>query len=368
MEDVRHFVQDACEIYAVAELQRLAEEGGLAVTKDAGEKLEAFRAYAAERLLTRADFDKWPNYIENLKHHLPEFFGDLVRTLGSGPMDFIDVERDSRNLNLKGDFMITRPGHEGVSVSLKNYDKSAQRPQCSSGTFNSFPLNFIFETDGVGMFLDSRGLRFKGSSRTNRDAALNAAGLAGVVPLMGRLDGLNDEIKQRFVYGPDFEFLDESKFDKARKQVGSQGQAIILEFLELMGAGKIKDRLLKMTGLDGREEILLIDPKRRSDTITNEAFRNLRFGVSDPRSVVTFESRGQSIRFEFKIDGRLLLVVDVPFTINKNGAWISETYGGTRMHSKEGLMLATGQRRPKKSKELATSTNTYVDFGAAGIF
>ena len=61
-------------------------------------------------------------------------------------------------------------------------------------------------------------------------------------------------------------------------------------------------------------------------------------------------------------------MVDVPFTINKNGAWISEEYQGERFHAKEQKMLATGQRRPKKSKELATSTNTYVDFAAAGIF
>jgi hypothetical protein len=66
---------------------------------------------------------------------------------------------------------------------------------------------------------------------------------------------------------------------------------------------------------------------------------------------------------------RTLLQVDVPFTINKNGAWISgDYYTGTRWHAKEGRQLAWGQRRPKKSRELATSINTYVNFGATGIF
>ncbi len=188
------------------------------------------------------------------------------------------------------------------------------------------------------------------------------------MPLMVKLDELNAAIKDRFVYDPDFEFLDEDEFDKARKEVGASGQAIILEILHRLDPATVKDRLLEMTGLDGREEVLLLDPYRRSDTITNEGFCQLRFGVSDPASTVEFGAHGQSIRFEFILGSRSLLTVDVPFTINKNGAWISDEYEGTRFHEKEGLELATGQRRPMKSKQLATSTNTYVDFDAAGIF
>ena len=79
--------------------------------------------------------------------------------------------------------------------------------------------------------------------------------------------------------------------------------------------------------------------------------------------------RGKGIGFDFVLEGETLVQVDVPFTINKNGAWISGTpYDGVRFHAKEGIDLAYGQRRPKKSKELATSINTYVNFGAAGIF
>ena len=47
---------------------------------------------------------------------------------------------------------------------------------------------------------------------------------------------------------------------------------------------------------------------------------------------------------------------------------MSPSAGGKR-HRKEGLVLDYGQRRPKKSREIATSINTYVEFEkAAGIF
>jgi hypothetical protein len=79
--------------------------------------------------------------------------------------------------------------------------------------------------------------------------------------------------------------------------------------------------------------------------------------------------RGQGIGFDLINEDRVLLQVDVPFTINKNGAWISgDPYVGARWHEKEQASLAYGQRRPRKSRELATSINTYVNFGATGIF
>ena len=79
--------------------------------------------------------------------------------------------------------------------------------------------------------------------------------------------------------------------------------------------------------------------------------------------------RGQGLGIEFVHENVVVLKAQVPFTINKNGAWISGTpYAGVRLHHKEGVELAFGQRRPKKSRELATSVNTYLDLQPTGIF
>ena len=124
-----------------------------------------------------------------------------------------------------------------------------------------------------------------------------------------------------------------------------------------------------MIGMDGEEEMLLMDPNQFTDSITNPIFRALRVALQDPATQLVVGRRGQGVGFNFVIGDLPLLQVDVPFTINKNGAWISgDYYVGTKWHAKEQRNLAYGQRRPKKSRELATSINTYVNFGATGIF
>ena len=77
---------------------------------------------------------------------------------------------------------------------------------------------------------------------------------------------------------------------------------------------------------------------------------------------------GQSLRFQFSDDLGDILTIDVPFTLQKNGAWFlpkSGAYEGYKYHKKEKTNLLWGQRRPKKSKEIATSINTYMLLGKA---
>lgn len=64
-----------------------------------------------------------------------------------------------------------------------------------------------------------------------------------------------------------------------------------------------------------------------------------------------------------------MLAIDVPCTVNTNGAWIrdGEPYAGTRYHVKEKQDLTWGERRPKKCREIATSINTYLDLGPTGV-
>jgi hypothetical protein len=183
------------------------------------------------------------------------------------------------------------------------------------------------------------------------------------------MDELNAAIRARFIDGPEFEFIDEATFDQARKECGEAGAAVALEILESIDPARLKARALRMTGMDGVEEMLLMDPLQFADSITNPTFAMLRDSLHDPTTTVRIGRRGQGIGLDFLSDERVLLQVDVPFTINKNGAWISgDRYEGTKWHTKEGRELAYGQRRPRKSRELATSINTYVNFGATGIF
>lgn len=373
MQQKQHHIQDALELYAVALLQRLAQERGVALSRDAAGKLRAFHTYAAARGLTDSDFDsgEWAAYKATLDKFLPCFVDRLIQTLPGRRMDFIDVEAAYRDTNKKGDFVIVTDRGETISVSLKNYLGRGLRPQLSSGTYNSFVLGFLFEADGVGCYKDPQtGTRFKGSTVARRDSVLDANGYGKIKAVMQRMDELNRQIKQRFVYSPEFKYLDEGLFKEARQECGDAGATLALQALAPLDNDRIKARLLKMTGFDGKEEILLLYQDRFTDSITVPGFGKLRAAVQAPDTKVTFAKRGQSIRFDFVAGGEVILSVDVPFTINKNGAWISSPpFKGLQYHDGEKMNLAWGQRRPKKSKELATSTNTYVDFSKKpGIF
>jgi len=364
-----HFIQDAMELYAVARLQQLAENNGVAGAADATKKMAAFRDYAEARDLNSDDFEngEYGQYMSNLERALPNFISRLNDQYQGRPIDFIDVEAKYRNLGLKGDFLVVLDrGREQHSVSLKNYRKSASRPQVSSGTFNSFIVNFLFDSQGVGSWLDpTMGTKFR--SGAGRDEAFIRNGYGHLLPAVRELDALNLQIKERFVLSDEFEFLDEAIFDHARKEIGLMGASICAEILQLLPRELVARRLLKMTGLDGAEHFLIIDSVRDIDTLTSKRLQQLLVGCQ--RAPVHFDLVKQGLRFAWVEGDESLLTVDVPFTINKNGAWVSdEPYPGTRPYRGEPYPLAFNQRRPRKSRELATSINTYVNFEASGVF
>lgn len=369
METVEHHIQDAAELLAVAEMQFYAEQSGLSRGNRSKKMYREYENYLSERNVSARDLRKFPEYIDNIKIHIPTFINRFRNVKSTTDLHFHCNEKDQRNLGKKGDFAIEIDGNNRYSVSLKNYRKSIARPQVQAGTFNSFVLSFLFESaEGVGKFKDPRnGETFHGATKARRDACLRETNRSSFIPLLGKLDTLNSEIKETFVNSPKFEFLDESVFDKARKRVGNKGAELALEILEAIPINNIRKQMVQRIGFDGVEDQLMFDPIRYTDSITVPTFSNLIRSVREDADF-QFGLNGQGISFEFSNKNKNILSIQVPFTINKNGAWISEKYTGKRFHEKEGKMLATGQRRPKKSRELATSVNTYLDLNSAGIF
>jgi len=372
MRDSEHYLQDACELYAVALLQKTAEECQIAAHKNSKIKEEAFWNYLSERNMGQADLETEPGltYVTSLNKHLPHFVREIAAKWPTARLDFIDVEAEYRNRKLRGDFVIQGFPLGDTAVSLKNYRNGARRPQVCSGTYNSFILNFMFSSPAVGTFKAGEdGPLFRGSDTSARDNAIRLIGLEKVLPKVHRLDELNRAIRAKFIDGPEFEFFEQHSFKKTCQEVGNEGAQIASEILSSVDPGAVKARLLTMTGLDGEDEILLIEPTTYTDTITNERFKNLRSSLNQATTKTQIVKRGQGLGIDFVHENAVILKVQVPFTINKNGAWISGTpYAGTRLHQKEGVELAFGQRRPRKSRELATSVNTYLDLQPTGIF
>lgn len=374
VREVEHHIQDACEIFAVATLQRLAWEDSRGSRTSFDATIEEFNDYLASRNLSESEIrgGSYSEYIISVERHVPAFYDRFTRLHPSGDLAFDVIEVEARNAKRKADFAITVAEERATyEVSLKNYRSSARRPQVCSGTFNSFILNMLFASPSVGAFTDVNGETFRGSDRTKRDFAVQNVAGAGTVLELKALDELNASMRELFL-GPEFEFLHPERFKTVAQQVGRRGRDICLSLLWSFPGERVRQRVLTMAGLDGAEDALFFDPDVSTDSITNERFRHLLETVQDPSTTLAYEKEGaQSIRFAFRDhEGVEVLTISVPFTINKNGAWISDSkyLNGPRYHAKEGQELAYGQRRPRKSREIATSVNTYVEFGKAGIF
>lgn len=372
MRDSEHFIQDACELYAVALLQKHAQQHNISAVADAKEKEKSFHGYLAQRSMGPDDLEVEPGltYINNLERHIPVFVAKLAKMWPSAKLEFINVETEYRNLKLRGDFLIKGTPFGDLAVSLKNYRNGARRPQVCSGTFNSFVLNFVFESTGVGTFFDPISkTTFRGANVEERDEAIVNAGLGVMLSQLHRLDELNKEIRSQFIDGPEYEYFSPEDFKVACAKVGQEGADLAGKILKQLPREVIRKRILTMTGFDGQDEVLLIEPDTSTDTITNPRFRLLRERLQHEDIAIEIELKGQGLGIVFADRGATVLTAHVPFTINKNGAWISgEPYTGKRFHKKEGVELAYGQRRPKKSRELATSVNTYLDLEPTGIF
>lgn len=375
MRQLEHFAHDAMEIYAAAEMQRLAEDRGIAISIDSTVKYQEFVDYATApgRGLTVDWFTTgpYPEFKTAVDTHMPAFIDGLARRFPGVKMDFISVERAYRIAGLKGDVQIVDDRGGDTSLSLKNYRGNILRPQFNSMTFRSFLLGFVFEPK-VGQYINpATGKKFQGSNVSKRDEALRDNGFDDLVPIMHELDDMNAAIKAQFVYNDRFAVLDEEGeviLDEWRKRIGHEGADIVVAALAKLPPEILKDRILKMIGMDGAEELLLMDPVHCSDTMTNDAFRDLRSRALRSHVEAIRHRQGMQVRL-VDADEVLPLTVTFPFTINTNGAWyMEETPPEGVYYVNEKRILHFRDRRPKKSKELSTMVLTYVDLSKTGIF
>jgi hypothetical protein len=366
-----HHVQDAAEAYLVWQLQLAAESKGVALSGSAADLKKSFDSYLDIRG-ARIHFER-SDYKENIDAVANKFVKDLAKQFPGQQFDFVNVEKEYRDLKKKGDVEVRFSGREAISISVKNYKNGYKRIQLCSGTWNSFLNNFLFVSDGVGMFVDpTNGQRFSGSDRNRRDSLIAHLGLEPLAPVYKFIDDTNDAIRAFYADDPRArmwqDIADQWKVDC--DFYGSNAANRLAEALSEVDAAKVKQRLLVMAGLTFEEELLLIGKGKYLCSLVSDRYRQLLKSVNHPETTVQHRVNGQSLKFTISTDsGEELIEIEVPFTLQKNGAWHlpKEPYKGKQLHPKEGIALAFGERRPKKSRELATSTNTYLDLGRAGL-
>jgi hypothetical protein len=154
--------------------------------------------------------------------------------------------------------------------------------------------------------------------------------------------------------------------------VGNFGAETTLKLFKIIEKELITNRILKSTGIVGNEELLAITKLEYLDSYTNRKFHDLRSDLLDEKIVLDIVRVGQSINFIYSLNKIDRLKVTVPFTINSNGAWHRDVdpYEGKQSINDKGnlVSLRYGELRPYKSREIATSINTYLELTSTGIF
>ena len=365
-----HFIQDATEAYIVYLLQAHAVENKVAITDDVAEKHNTFIQYCEDRDILD-EFNK-SIYKENIYVVIDKFILDLLAKYPNRKFDFVDVEREFRDKKLKGDFIIQFEDGSLISFSLKNYKKGFDRIQLCSGTWHSFLNNFLFESAGVGTFFNPFTQEvFQGCNREYRDSLIEKLGYDALKEVYTFFDSINDTIKKFYTYGEQARYWKNvsAQWKGDCAAYGLKAAEKIISALDSIPKDMIKNRIIKMAGLNYDEEILLVGNGKYLCSLFNQKYAQILKRVNSTESVVEYITNGKGLLFTLCDSVGVIVNIEVPFTLQKNGAWhLPKTkYVGTQYHNKEGVALIHGERRPKKSKEISTSINTFLNLKKSGV-
>lgn len=361
-----HYVQDAAEIYLTAKLQEEAENLGVSISNSSQNIYEEWADYCEDRNVMYQFLNS--KYRENVDSCYSKIVNDLVGKYQNRKFDFKCVDVEYRNLNKKGDLIITFDSGEEISVSVKNYKNGFDSIQVCSGTFNSTLNNFIFDnTDcSPGMYIDPvTGKKFKGSTISKRDALVSVF-YPYLTKYFNRLDEINKEVRDFYLNSDEAKYWDNiaSKWKSDCESVGQKVCSLIVEALSLLPQDLILKRMQKSTGLVSDEHLLCLGNGDYLFSLTNSNYQTLCQRVKNATSVNLY-SKGQSVFYDICDSNGVIISINQPCTLQKNGAWFAvneERFDGLREKNDKGkkVFLAWGERRPMKSRELATSTNTYL--------
>lgn len=360
-----HNIQDTAEVYLTLCLQKEAERRGVASKNISSQINQKFLEDCAKYKI-ETKFFKSP-YYQNVEKTYTSIVDDLIKLFADKKFYFECVEVEYRNLGKKGDILIHVDNGEKISVSVKNYKRGYDTIQVCSGTFNSSLNNILFDnTDcSPGMYRTSDGTKFKGSRKDFRDGFVSKEN-PNLLPFFHQLDKINDDVRQFYIHSPEAEYFEniEKKWKNDCSSVGNKVAPLIVEALSLIPDELILKRMQKATGLLSDEHLLCLGKGEYLFSLTDDKYKLLCNRVKHATHVEV-ESSGQSVFYHICDADGIIITVNQPCTLQRNGAWFAaneEKFDGFREKNDKGkkIMLRWGQRRPRKSKELATSTNMYL--------
>ena len=387
-----HYIQDATEQDLVYRVQKLLVLDNLAVTDDWQEKKKEFD----DRLVEGGIVKKYPKSDQagciDISYSL--IYQQLKNYRSNIKFDIIWIGRDGRNESKKGDFILVYEDGKVVSYSLKVYKNGFASIQVRSGTYNSTFLSIIlkeFALPDVGMYSNpipeeewknysNRKYVTKfsgGQSLAIRDVVLKYLGLDDAIDVIHQLDKVRTDSIHRFKNDPTTRNIKDHStklaWERQCEIAGNKAASLICGYLKKKDIN-MKEFVLKQIGFSGDEELVALSPTNYLVSTNNTQYKEVVLRSLSEEAFVDYDIRGKGIGFSLKDKKGDIIEVNIPFTLNKNGAWWSRVkefegkrpYPGTGKDA--GTMLSYGEWRPQKSGEMATSTNTYVELKKAGVY
>ena len=361
-----HYYQDLSESYFCYKYQTVLESLDRSLTSDRSEILhDEFIKYAELRDIDLGNYNK-SVYKTNIDSSIEQIVSQNLQHYLDESHDIYDVEKESRNQGNKADFVLQFKDFS-EKYSLKNYKKLGNIQVCS-GTHVSLLDYFVLnKSGGPGNFMTSDGKMFSNRNKELlfKEYCKHDNGLE-LYLLREELLELNLLLKNKYVYGDFAAFFTEdveNEFDKDKLMIAHEAMKIIITGLNLLDTELIKYKILSRTGLcndSSDTKLLCIFPGVFYNSTTNKRFHDLISSLS--ASTANYTIHKQSLKFVLSLQEKVLLDINIPFTINKNGAWFNDkNYTVEPFYYKsENMYLYHTQRRPKKSAELAPSTNMYI--------
>lgn len=367
-KEVTKLQQNAAEYYFAYRLQQEFERLGVSTTSTLSLSLEKkFKDY-----LNNTALNSFVGcvYQKNVDRHISDIASKWAHKFFGFTIDCANYAKQGRAQQVKSDVILKISNGEEIGISLKNYDKPKLTDiQVNSGTWASFPLNFLFDSTGMGtwtyegIYFTSKpyeGHRLRAVTAIKSWAKNNNASANALVTVFKNAITRNELIKQKYVESPETEILTAKVNNGFKKDCNTYGNAQIddmIAALQTIPHSCIKQRFLKMIGF-GVEEVLCLWSGEYLDSITNNKLKASISRINNTNMTVDFYKHKKNIRFTAKDESGIILIVDIPFTYNKNGGWHNEST--PRICSKSGQVIQPFHRRPEKAKEMNTSTNTWV--------
>ena len=361
-----HYYQDLSESYFCYKYQTVLESLGYSLTSDRSRILhEEFMKYSELRDIDLGNYNK-SVYKTNIDSSIEQIVLQNLQHYSGEAHDIYDVEKESRNQGNKADFVLQFKEFS-EKYSLKNYKKLGNIQVCS-GTHVSLLDYFVLnKTGGPGNFITTDGRVFSNRNKelVFKEYCKHENGLK-LYLLREELLELNLLLKNKYVYGEFASFFTEeveNEFEKDKLMIANEAMKIIITGLNLLETDSVKYKILSRTGLcndNSDTKLLCVFPGVFYNSTVNKRFQDLIRSLS--LSTVGYTIHKQSLKFALVVGEKVILDINIPFTINKNGAWFNDKNYTTEpfYYKSENMNLYHNQRRPKKSAELAPSTNMYI--------